>query len=155
MAADPLRETAVLLLMRTLAAAAQAPAALQVGRDFRHRLIEETGLDPSPALGELERDIASGSADRSGRRPGPDNSRCAAAGAAGRSRDVHPADRQGQREAALHRLLAEQRMVTSSDRGVSASPSGARSSGRRATSTVLLLAPVTDPRRSRTHWPRP
>ena len=61
-AADPLREPAVLLLMRALAATGQAPEALRIGREYRRRLAEETGLDPSPALGELERDIAGGAA---------------------------------------------------------------------------------------------
>lgn len=58
--ADPLREPAVLLLMRALAAARQAPEALHAGREYRHRLADEIGLDPSPALGELERAIAGG-----------------------------------------------------------------------------------------------
>jgi DNA-binding SARP family transcriptional activator len=77
LAADPLREPAVLALMRALAASGQAPEALRVGREYRHRLADETGLDPSPALGELERDIAGGAAGpppygprcRPGRRP--------------------------------------------------------------------------------------
>jgi DNA-binding SARP family transcriptional activator len=61
-AADPLREPAVLLLMRTLGATGRAPEALRVGREYRRRLAEETGLDPAPALGALERDIARGAA---------------------------------------------------------------------------------------------
>ena len=48
-ATDPLREPAVLLQMRILAASGRAPQALDVGREFRHRLADETGLDPSPA----------------------------------------------------------------------------------------------------------
>lgn len=60
LAADPLREPAVLLRMRALAASGRAPEALRTGREYRHRLAEETGLDPSPALGDLERDIAAG-----------------------------------------------------------------------------------------------
>ena len=69
-AADPLREPAVLLLMRALAGTGRAPEALRVGRDYRRALVEETGLDPSPALNDLERDIASGAAP-SGRVPAP------------------------------------------------------------------------------------
>ena len=69
LAADPLREPAVLLLMRALAATGQAPEALRTGREYRHRLAEETGLDPSPALGELERDIAGGAAGPAPARP--------------------------------------------------------------------------------------
>ncbi|MDQ4104120.1 MAG: winged helix-turn-helix domain-containing protein, partial [Actinomycetota bacterium] len=51
LAADPLREPAALLLMRTLAATGRATEALRTGREYRHRLAEEAGLDPSPALG--------------------------------------------------------------------------------------------------------
>ncbi|MFD9972524.1 BTAD domain-containing putative transcriptional regulator [Streptomyces sp. NPDC059011] len=59
-AADPLREPAVLLLMRALAATGQAPRALRTAREYRRRLIEETGLDPSPALDATEHDILTG-----------------------------------------------------------------------------------------------
>ncbi|MDI9888936.1 BTAD domain-containing putative transcriptional regulator [Streptomyces sp. HNM0645] len=59
-AADPLREPAVLLLMRALAATGQAPRALQTAREYRRRLIDETGLDPSPALDVTEHDILTG-----------------------------------------------------------------------------------------------
>ena len=61
-AADPLREPAVLALVRALAATGQSPEALRVGREYRRRLADETGLDPSPALAALERDVASGAA---------------------------------------------------------------------------------------------
>ena len=46
LAADPLREPAVLLLMRALAATGQAPQALEAGRGYRRRLAKEAGLDP-------------------------------------------------------------------------------------------------------------
>ncbi|TLQ47701.1 AfsR/SARP family transcriptional regulator [Streptomyces marianii] len=59
-AADPLREPAVLLLMRALAATGQAPRALHTAREYRRRLIDETGLDPSPALDATEHDILTG-----------------------------------------------------------------------------------------------
>ncbi|MFG2757032.1 BTAD domain-containing putative transcriptional regulator [Streptomyces wuyuanensis] len=61
-AADPLREPAVLLLMRALAATGQAPRALHTAREYRRRLIDETGLDPSPALDATEHDILTGAA---------------------------------------------------------------------------------------------
>ncbi|WP_432076871.1 AfsR/SARP family transcriptional regulator [Streptomyces wuyuanensis] len=61
-AADPLREPAVLLLMRALAATGQAPRALHTAREYRRRLIDETGLDPSPALDATEHDILTGTA---------------------------------------------------------------------------------------------
>ena len=57
---DPLRERAVLLQMKALAATGEARAALQVARDYRRRLVEETGLDPSPALNAAERAVAGG-----------------------------------------------------------------------------------------------
>ena len=60
LAEDPLREAAVLLLMQAQARTGQAAAALDTARAFRSRLAEETGLDPSPALGALERSIAAG-----------------------------------------------------------------------------------------------
>lgn len=60
LAPDPLRESAVLLLMQAQARTGQAAAALDTARAFRARLAEETGLDPSPAVAALERDIAAG-----------------------------------------------------------------------------------------------
>ena len=63
---DPLREPAVLLLMRVLAATGQAPEALRVGREYRRRLTDETGLDPSPALAGWNATVA---ARRSGSAP--------------------------------------------------------------------------------------
>ncbi|HXV92219.1 MAG TPA: BTAD domain-containing putative transcriptional regulator [Pseudonocardia sp.] len=59
-AADPLRERAVLLLVRALAAAGRAADALAEARAFRLRYGEQTGLEPSPALAALERAVAGG-----------------------------------------------------------------------------------------------
>ncbi|HYZ08412.1 MAG TPA: BTAD domain-containing putative transcriptional regulator [Pseudonocardiaceae bacterium] len=139
LAADPLREPAVLLLMRALAAAGQAPEALRTGREYRHRLADETGLDPSPALGELERDIASGAAG-----PAPTSGWVGEAPVPAR-----PTTRLIGREAqvaALHRLLATERLVTLVGPGgvgkTRVALEVARGSGA---ATVLLLAPVTDP----------
>jgi DNA-binding SARP family transcriptional activator len=50
---DPLREPAVLLLMRL--ARPGRPEALRIGREYRRRLADETGLDPSPALASRTR----------------------------------------------------------------------------------------------------
>ncbi|MGK2949778.1 MAG: ATP-binding protein [Acidimicrobiales bacterium] len=59
-AADPRRERTHRLLMRALAAVGRASEALEVAHQFRRRLVEATGLDPSTALAELEQAIASG-----------------------------------------------------------------------------------------------
>jgi len=59
-AAEPLRERGVLLLMQALAQEGRPAEAMTVGSAYRRRLAEETGLDPGPALGRLEQHIASG-----------------------------------------------------------------------------------------------
>jgi len=59
-ASDPLRERSVLLLMEALAADGRSAEAMQVGTTYRRHLADETGLDPGPALGRLEQDVASG-----------------------------------------------------------------------------------------------
>jgi predicted ATPase/DNA-binding SARP family transcriptional activator len=133
-AADSLREPAVLLLMRALAATGRAAEALRVGREYRHQLADETGLDPSPALGGLERDIAGGTA---GPAPAP---------APARTRPTARLIGREAQVAALHRLLATERMVTVVGAGgvgkTRVAPEVATGGG---TATVLLLAPVTDP----------
>ncbi|WP_440073286.1 BTAD domain-containing putative transcriptional regulator [Streptosporangium sp. OZ121] len=134
LAADPLREPPVLSLMRALAATGQAPEALRVGREYRHRLADETGLDPSPALGELERDIISGTA-------GPAPTR--------RESPTRPTTRLIGRDAqiaALHRLLATERLVTLTGPGGVGKTRVALEVARQIEmATVVLLAPVTDP----------
>ena len=133
-AADPLREPAVLLQMRALAATAQAAEAMRIGRDYRRRLADETGLDPTPALAALEREIAGGAAGpppASPKLPQPPPTRLI-----GRDRAV----------ASLHRLLATERLVTIVGPGGVGKTSVALEVARRSESaTVLLLAPVTDP----------
>jgi predicted ATPase/DNA-binding SARP family transcriptional activator len=59
-AEDPTRERTHALLVRALAAAGRQADALRAAHDFRRRLAEETGLDPSPAFGALEQEIARG-----------------------------------------------------------------------------------------------
>ncbi|MBJ7358850.1 BTAD domain-containing putative transcriptional regulator [Nocardioides sp.] len=59
-AADPLRERSVLLLMRALAGEGRAAEAMTAGSSYRRLLAEETGLDPGPALARLEQEIAAG-----------------------------------------------------------------------------------------------
>lgn len=131
MTADPLREPAVLLLMRALAAAGQAPEALRAGRAYRRRLAEETGLDPSPALDDLERDIAAGAAV-----PAP----------AGPARPATRLFGRDEQVAALHRRLAGERLVTIvGPGGVGKTRVALEVGWRCGAATVLLLAPVTDP----------
>ena len=129
-AADPLREPAVLVLMRVLAATGQAPEALRIGREYRRRLAEETGLDPSPALGEVERDVAG-------------------AGTAVPAARTRPTTRllgREQQVAALHRLLAADRLVTVvGPGGVGKTRVALEVAARADAPAVLLLAPVTDP----------
>lgn len=66
-AAAPRRERTHRLLMRALAAAGRASEALEVAHEFRRRMVDATGLDPSPALSELEQAVAAGTAEA----PGP------------------------------------------------------------------------------------
>jgi predicted ATPase/DNA-binding SARP family transcriptional activator len=133
-ASDSLREPSVLLLMRALAATGRAPEALRVGRDYRHRLADETGLDPSPLLGELERDIAGGAAGPPPVRP---------------EVPAWPTTRLFGREAqiaALNRLLATERMVTLVGPGGVGKTRVALEVARGSdVATTLMLAPVTDP----------
>ncbi|MGW7253543.1 BTAD domain-containing putative transcriptional regulator [Streptomyces sp. NPDC054834] len=127
-AAAPLREPAVLLHMRALAATGQAPEALRVGREYRRRLVDETGLDPSPTLDDVEKDLCG-----VGTAPVP----------------ARPATRLFGREsevASLHRLLAAERLVTLVGTGGVGKTRVAYEVARQSsTATVLRLAPVTDP----------
>jgi predicted ATPase len=130
LAADPLREPAVLLAMRVLAGTGRAAEALETGRDYRGRLADEAGLDPSPALDELVRDIAAGQAPARPEVP------------------VRPATRLFGRDAEvahLRRLLARERLVTVvGPGGVGKTRVALEVAGREPT-TVLRLARVTEP----------
>ncbi|MEV0218860.1 BTAD domain-containing putative transcriptional regulator [Streptomyces sp. NPDC050704] len=142
-AAAPLREPAVLLFMRALAVTGQAPEALRVGREYRHRLVDETGLDPSPALDQLEREIITGAdGSASGRHEAP-------GAAAGPGMPARPTTRligRAAQVAALHRLLAAERLVTLvGPGGVGKTRVALEVARQSGTVTVLLLAPVTDP----------
>lgn len=53
-ARQPLRERLVELQMEALARADRTAAALAEHRDYRQRLVDETGLEPSPSLQDLE-----------------------------------------------------------------------------------------------------
>ena len=61
-AADPLRESSVLLLARALHAAGDRAGALTTLDDYRNRLATETGLDPTPEATGLRQLILTGPA---------------------------------------------------------------------------------------------
>jgi predicted ATPase/DNA-binding SARP family transcriptional activator len=129
-AADPLSEASVLILMRALDAAGRAVDALRAGHDHRHRLLTETGLEPSAALNELERTIAGRTRMR------PTSLPRAASGLRGRDAEL----------AAVQRLLTHQRLVTVLGAGgVGKSALAAEIAARADHVTVLPLAPITDP----------
>jgi predicted ATPase/DNA-binding SARP family transcriptional activator len=130
--ADPLREPAVLLAMRALAATGRAPEALRRGRDFRRSLIEETGLDPTDALDLLERDVAAGALGPAAQRTAP---------------PVRPSTPLIGREAevaAVGGLLDAERLVTVVGPGGVGKTRLARHLADRRGGRVVLLAPVTD-----------
>lgn len=60
MADDPMSEPAIRLGMRALAADGRSAEALRLGADLREHVRDQTGLDPTRDLAELERAIASG-----------------------------------------------------------------------------------------------
>lgn len=66
-ASVPLRERTTLLLVRALAREGRSAEAMAAAQAFRRRLADETGLDPSPALRDLEHVVASGTLAPAGR----------------------------------------------------------------------------------------
>lgn len=58
--ASPLRERTALLHVRALAADGRTAEAMAAAHAYRRRLVDETGLDPGPALAELEQQVAAG-----------------------------------------------------------------------------------------------
>jgi predicted ATPase/DNA-binding SARP family transcriptional activator len=102
--ADPLRERPRALAMQALFQAGRRQEALAVFQDYRRRLSEELGLDPSPALRALHEEVL--------RRGEPE---AAADGAAAGCRIPAPLTRlvgRGEEKAGLHRLLRSMRLVT-------------------------------------------
>jgi predicted ATPase/DNA-binding SARP family transcriptional activator len=133
---DPLREPAALLLMRALAATGRTAEALRVGYAFRRRLAEEVGLDPSPALGRLERELAAGAAEQA--HLATPEWRIPPAGTPLRGRDTEVA--------AVQRLVAHERLVTVVGPGGVGKTRLALEVARRTDPVTLLrLAAVTDP----------
>src|SRR5919106_3326844 len=104
--AEPLREDAVVLQVRALAAQGRTAEALRTAHAFRGRLAEETGLEPSPALAEVEHRVAAGAeaATRPERSITPTGAGIAAPPAPLLGRDAELAG--------VTRLLARERLVT-------------------------------------------
>lgn len=130
---DPLREPAVLLKMQVLASTGRAPEALAVARGFRQRLADETGLDPTPALNALERQIAGGSSAPAYSMP---------------QTPLNPVNRLIGRDAdvaGLHRLLAAERLVTLvGPGGVGKTRVAVEIASRNPEAKIVLLAPLTE-----------
>jgi len=144
LAADRLREPAVVLVMRALAATGQSARALQAGRAYRHRLAEEAGLDPSARLGEIERSIAQG-------RLGPVRPRAGTGEELARypAPPVSPANPMIGRDVdsvAVRRVLETERLVTLvGPGGVGKTRLALELAAQADTAAVLLLASVADP----------
>jgi predicted ATPase/DNA-binding SARP family transcriptional activator len=125
----PFSDPAAMLLVRALDAAGRSADALRAGYAHRRRLAEETGLEPSPALSELEAQIAGRTSGRAGRVPRPGTT------LRGRDREV----------AALGALLAHQQLVTVvGPGGVGKTRLAVEVVGGADRATALWLAPVTD-----------
>ena len=136
LAAEPHREASARLLLRALAAGGRSAEALRAGHEFRRRLVEDTGLDASPLLAEVERQIAGGTVTV--RPPHPPR--------------PAPADPFLGREAevsGLRRLLVAERLVTIVGPGGVGKTRLAIEVARRAppatTVTFVDLSPLTDP----------
>ena len=136
-AADPLREPAAQALMEALAASGRAAAALRVAYDFRKRLRDEAGLDPSPGLGRLERKIAENAPhDESGPAPVDEPPPRSPSPLFGRAPEV----------AAIRRLVACEQVVTVvGPAGVGKTSLALEVVRGQLPATVLPLATVTEP----------
>jgi len=133
---EPLRETATLWYMRALAAHGRAADALRVAHDFRQRLADRTGLDASPALTDLEHQLAAGTPARRGPPVTPVSA--PPSPLIGRDAEI----------AGLMRLLASERVVTLVGTGGVGKTHLALEAARRARTdhdvALLELAPLGD-----------
>ncbi len=105
--AEPMRERPQLLLMRALHQAGRTAEALAAGRAFRGRMVDGHGVDPGPALDDLQRRIL---AEDPALRPAPPP-----AAATGPPAPARRPDRFVGRQAelaALRRALGEGRVTT-------------------------------------------
>lgn len=126
-----LSEPAVVLLMRSLHAADRTADALRTGYEFRRRLAAETGLDPTPTLGEVEAELASAAPPTAGHIP----------------RSAHRLRGRDSDLAALRRLLASERLVTLvGPGGVGKTRLAIEVAAEWEPATAVLLAAVTDGR---------
>lgn len=146
-AEEPLRERLVGLLMEALAVVGRQPQALEAYRRYRDRLADETGLDPSPALRDLESRILRG--ELAGTVPATAVSRAPPAASAvpatptslvGRDADI----------ADIRQLLGRRRVVTLTGSGGVGKTRLATEVARAVESdggevAWVDLAPVTDP----------
>src|SRR5205085_11277138 len=73
LAAEPLRESSVLLLVQALAAAGDQAGALAAFDQYRNRLAAETGLEPTPQAREMRQRILARHPE--GGQPGPTHGR--------------------------------------------------------------------------------
>jgi predicted ATPase/DNA-binding SARP family transcriptional activator len=125
----PWSEPAVLVLMRSLDAAGRSAEALRSGYEHRRALAEQAGLEPSPALSELEQVIAGRAPRRHGQVPRPKGP------LHGREPDV----------AAVEHLLAGERLVTlTGPGGVGKTRLAVEVAGRVEQATALWLGPLSD-----------
>lgn len=112
-AAAPLRERTALLHVRALAAEGRTADAMAAAQEFRRRVVEEAGLDPSPALAELEQLVAAGAlASPSAVPPTASTTPTAPARPARRVRAEGPLVGRRHERAEVTRLLATHGMVT-------------------------------------------
>ena len=129
--ADPLGDSAVRLLMRALVRAGRARDALLAAHDHRRHLADHAGLDPTAEFARLEREIASEApTSRASLLPRPQTT------FVGRASEL----------AALHRLLADEHLVTvTGPGGVGKTRLALEAAHRADAATMLHLSPVTDP----------
>jgi predicted ATPase/DNA-binding SARP family transcriptional activator len=128
--ADPFSESAALLRIRALHALGRGAEALRVGYEYRRRLRAETGLDPTPALAQLEQAVAGAA---TGQPPVP----VVVNAGPLRGRDPELAE--------VLWLLTHRRLVTILGAGgIGKTRLAMEAAARIEPATVLLLAPIPD-----------